>query len=626
MHATQKGRKVHRSTTRRMTRLLAVIAMGITLASASWPVVKPRSESGDVVAFLLPLKCELWEGDQRFDLRCLSAEEQLQVAFRPTTLTGLVLDAETEQALPGSGVTVGPRQVLADPEGKFTAGGVRPGWPIQAAAPGYVPTSAVFAGESQKRLYLDPTQTPIVVWDAYTNQPLPGAAVAQGRRTLLTDNSGQTVASRLVAGDLLSVRAVGYAATEVRYQEETAVHVPLRPNTLSGTVRDAREDALLAGALVRAVTSGQVLASAVTDAAGQFALPDIPESLTLEVTAPGHERRELHVERVTQADVRLEPFVVRGIYCPLGLLTVEERVQGLLDLIDRTELNTLVVDMKNDLGWIGYPSQVPEAEPASLYLSQFMDIHGLLATCREKGIYTIARIVLFKDPIFARAFPAWAVHNKEGEIWIDSEGSAWGDPFREEVRDYNAAIAREIAALGFDELQFDYVRFPSDGDTSNTRYAEKSTLESRTATIREFCARLQRELKPLGVVLSADLFGLTTWVDPETDMGIGQRVVDIAPYMDYLSPMLYPATFIKGNLGYEEPLLHPYAVVYRSVAELAGRSAARVRPWLQHYSSQGVTYGPKDVRLQIEAAQDAGSYGWMCWHAAGKYDENSFLP
>ena len=128
----------------------------------------------------------------------------------------------------------------------------------------------------------------------------------------------------------------------------------------------------------------------------------------------------------------------------------------------------------------------------------------------------------------------------------------------------------------------------------------------------------------MGVLLSADLFGLTPWVDSEKDMGIGQRVIDIAPSMDYLSPMLYPATFTTGNLGLDEPLRYPYEVVYRSCVELARKTNTRVRPWLQHYSWKGFEYGVREMQLQMQAAEDAGTFGWMFWQAGGRYLADSF--
>jgi hypothetical protein len=316
-------------------------------------------------------------------------------------------------------------------------------------------------------------------------------------------------------------------------------------------------------------------------------------------------------------------------------LTSEERVRELVELIDRTELNAIVVDVKSDRGWLAYASDVPEAQRSGAYKSVVMDINAFLALCRERNIYTIARLVLFKDPSLAAAYPEWAVHTDDDQVWTDSEGSAWGDPFRTEVQDYNIAIAKEVAALGFDELQFDYLRFPSDGAVDQVRYVEGSTAESRSETIAAFCARLRAELDSYAVVISADVFGLTVWVSPEEDMGIGQRVVDVAPHVDYISPMLYPATFVSGNLGYQDPLQHPYEVIYRSCVELDKRiqthvpssaEVAKVRPWLQHYSANGVVYGVEEMHLQKQAAADAQTHGWMFWNAAGKYQAEAFAP
>ena len=255
-----------------------------------------------------------------------------------------------------------------------------------------------------------------------------------------------------------------------------------------------------------------------------------------------------------------------------------------------------------------------------------MDITTLLSLCKDNGIYTIARLVLFKDSVLTTAYPEWAVQTADDELWRDSGGAAWGDPFRKEVQDYNIAIAKEVVALGFDELQFDYLRFPSDGAVDEARYTQDSTPETRTSAMREFCARLRSALEPYAVPMSADLFGNTGWVSPEADMGIGQRVVDIAPYMDSLSPMLYPSTFGSGSLGYVQPLLHPYEVVYRSCIVFAKRAEIPIRPWLLLYSSKCVAFCVKDVLLLKKAAADAETTGWMFWHSGAKYDERSFEP
>jgi hypothetical protein len=192
------------------------------------------------------------------------------------------------------------------------------------------------------------------------------------------------------------------------------------------------------------------------------------------------------------------------------------------------------------------------------------------------------------------------------------------------VRDYIITLAQEVAAMGFDEIQFDYLRFPSDGQVKGLVYSQESTFETRTAAMGEFCAQARKALDLTPAFFSADIFGLTPWVDPSFDMGIGQRVDDIAPSVDYFSPMLYPATFISGNVGLDDPLVHPYEVVNGTVRELQKRTKVRVRPWLQHYSWRGVTYGVPELLKQRKGAEDADCWGWIYWNAAGVYRREAF--
>ena len=550
----------------------------------------------------------------------------LHIILTPNTLSGTVRDAETGEPLPGGILSAGELRATADERGQYTLRRVKAGALLSASMPGYEASSTAFRGQGLQDLMLRPITTTIRLLDLYSRQPVPDSLVAYGSAGLTTDVDGVVVIKGLPKSSVVSAKAAGYATTTFAYDGADEVSVALRPNTLQGVVRASSDGEPVAGAMVAVVSAGGVITSSIAGADGRYSFLDLPSPITVVVAAMDYDRAEVPVGAVTEMDVYLKRFQVRGIYMPLGILTNEERVRGLIDLVDRTELNAIVVDVKNDRGWLAYPSALVEAQRSRAYKAEVMDIGEFLSLCREKGIYTIARLVVFKDSTLAAAYPEWALCKDNDELWTDSEGSSWGDPFREEVQDYNIAIAKEVATLGFDELQFDYLRFPSDGAIGELTYAQESTLESRCQAIEEFCARLRSELKPYAVVLSADLFGLTVWVSPEEDMGIGQRVIDIAPYMDYVSPMLYPATFVGGNLGYEDPLLHPYQVVYRSCVEVAKRTNTRVRPWLQHYSYNNVTYGVEEMRLQKQAAADAKTHGWMFWNAAGRYDEQSFDP
>lgn len=550
----------------------------------------------------------------------------LPIILARNTLSGTVQDLETGAPLQGSIVTVGEASFTTDAYGHYTVQGIRSGALLTVSMPGYQMEKAVFSGQQTQDFALQPIRTQIVVLDLYSHQPVAGASVTYDSAEITTDDNGSAVVKRLLPGSSLLIRAVGYETLQHVYHSEESIAVGLRPDTLQGVIRDKRDGRPLAGVAVQVVSAEQVVTSTVTGQDGRYFLQGVPPTSTLMLAAPEYERFEQPIGPVVEMDVDLQLFEVRGIYLPLGLLTSPTRVNQLVQLVNETELNAIVVDMKNDRGWLAFASDLVEAKRSKAYQAEVMDVHRFLALCKENGIYTIARIVLFKDPTMAAAYPEWAVHAAEGQLYVDTEGSAWLDPFRAEVQDYLIALAKEVAELGFDELQFDYIRFPSDGPVGKAKYSQESTLESRCTTIREFCARLRQELQPYGVILSADLFGLTVWVNPENDMGIGQRVIDIAPYMDYLSPMVYPATFVAGNLGYEDPMQYPYEIVYRSCIELSKRTNTRVRPWLQHYSWKGAIYGTEELHLEKKAAEDAGTYGWMFWHAAGRYSADVFEP
>ncbi len=551
----------------------------------------------------------------------------LSIILSPNTLSGTVRDVETGVPLPSSTLAVdGDLETTADDNGGYALHRVKRGAVIRASSPGYEPESVTFSGQPKQDWFLRPAEVTVAVSDLYTEQPISNAWVYDGKSRLPTDARGTVIARGLVKNSVLFVQALGYEMAEAVYAGEEFIRVALRPNALHVIVRDGISGNPVSAATVAAVSEGEVITCGVTAQDGTYKLLGVPAPITVTVAAAGYDCSARLVGPVAELEVELQPLQTKGIYLPFSFLNNEEKVSELIDLVNRTELNTVVVDVKSDYGWLAYPSAVVEAQKSKAYRQESMDIATLLSLCKKSGIYTIARLVLFKDSVLTTAHPEWAVHTADEELWKDSGGAAWGDPFRKEVQDYNIAIAKEVAALGFDELQFDYLRFPSDGAVDEAQYAQDSTLETRTSAIREFCARLRSELEPYAVLMSADLFGNTAWVAVEDDMGIGQRVADIAPYMDYLSPMLYPSTFASGSMGYEQPLLHPYEVVYRSCLELAKRTDTPIRPWLQHYSSRGVAYTVKEMRLQKKAAADAQTSGWMFWHARGIYDGQSFEP
>ncbi|HOP74879.1 MAG TPA: putative glycoside hydrolase [Bacillota bacterium] len=260
-----------------------------------------------------------------------------------------------------------------------------------------------------------------------------------------------------------------------------------------------------------------------------------------------------------QTSRRIVAPEVRGVYLTSWKAGNSHFVDELLRFAEMAGINAVVVDVKDDSGHVSYISEA--GGPASLVK---FDPRKLLERFREKGIYPIARIVVFKDPFLAKHCPELAVKNIRGGLWQDRKGLYWVDPYNARVWDYNIAIAKEAARLGFAEIQFDYVRFTSDGPIAECRYPSQDG-RTKTEVIRGFLEQAGRELRPLGVKISADVFGLTCSVTD--DLGIGQRLEEIGAEVDVICPMVYPSHFYAGQYQIADPDRAPYQTVRRSLED-----------------------------------------------------------
>jgi hypothetical protein len=397
------------------------------------------------------------------------------------------------------------------------------------------------------------------------------------------------------------------------------------PKVITGRVLDAEHQPL---ARASVVLNG---VEHLTSAEGQFSIDTAPSDSPLLVKMPGFAKANVE-PRPGSVEVVLKPQLVKAAY--LTYFGVADRGirTRVLDLVARTELNAVVIDVKGDRGWIPYRTDVPLALAAGAQGAVMLkDVEGMLADYRARGIYTIARIVVFKDNVLAHHRPDWAlIDTRTGKPWIDNEKLAWVDPFREEVWNYNIAIAREAARKGFDEIQFDYVRFPTDGRLSVARYSKPNTKETRLPAITAFLQRARREIGPTGAFVAADIFGYTAFNENDTD--IGQRVEELAPYVDYLCPMVYPSGYHVGIPGVRNPVANPYQIVYESVRLTRKRSAhanVRVRPWLQDFKDYAFDrriFGVAEIKAQIRGADTGGASGWMLWNPKNDYTGAALAP
>jgi hypothetical protein len=392
-----------------------------------------------------------------------------------------------------------------------------------------------------------------------------------------------------------------------------------------GKVIDAKTGAPVEGAVL---TLGEEVVHTGQD--GYFRLAGTGE--TLKLRAPGYARREMATGELKDAhtEVALTPFKPQALY-----LTVygawSSKIRGAaLEAIARNKMNALVIDIKGDRGYIPFKVDLPLAEEVRSQAGAektilIKDMKAFVADLKAKGLYLIARIVVFKDDPLAATKPQWAVRVQGGGVFKDRERLRWVDPFNKEVWNYNIAIAKIGAELGFDEIQFDYVRCP---DKKGVVFSEPNNLENRTRAITGFLKAAYAALAPYNVMVAADIFGYVFWNLDDT--GIGQTVMDAVNSVDVVCPMLYPSGYHLGIPNYRNPVQHPYKIVYLTLKrgqERTGVSPLRFRPWLQafrDYAFHGGNFDEPRMRIQIKAAEDFGSSGWMFWNPRNIYPTGRF--
>ncbi len=354
-----------------------------------------------------------------------------------------------------------------------------------------------------------------------------------------------------------------------------------------------------------------------TDANGAFSLAATKE---IGVRAIGYGRRSSAVG----GNIYLEPIRPRALYLSSYGASSSKILGSAKHLIRTTKLNALVIDIKMDRGQIAFKTSDSTAGSIGAQKSiLFRDLPQFVSELKKEGIYTIARIVCFKDTPYVTAHPQSGVKRSDGKLFKDNEGLYWIDPSRKEAWKYIAAIAKESAQAGFDEIQLDYVRFP---DRKGLRFAVDNTPSNRSHTIGEFLGFMRSQLTPYNVFFSADIFGYVSW--NESDLGIGQKIETVAKHVDYIAPMLYPSGFHLGIPGYRNPVKANYEIVKLSLdraLQKSGGSPLAYRPWLQSfrdYAFDRRQYGSREIGEQIKASDDFGSDGWMLWNPRNIYSTN----
>ena len=327
----------------------------------------------------------------------------------------------------------------------------------------------------------------------------------------------------------------------------------------------------------------------------------------------------------------IRPDAVKGLYVNAWAAGSRVRSQTLIDLATRTEINTFVIDLKDASGYVSYATDVMTAREAGADQEiRIRDLVGFLERLQEAGIYPIARIVIVKDPLLIRVRPEWAVQDTAGGVWVDSKGLIWANLHDRRVWDYHIDLAKEVAAVGFPEIQWDYVRFP-DAPQEDIDRAVFPGAEGRRRrdAVEAFLEYARAELEDSGVAMTMDVFGATT--SASTDVGIGQYWERFIGSVDVALPMVYPSHYWVGSFGIQDPNGHPYEIVRAALVSAVQRSeavegAGVTRPWLQDFTLGAPRYEAPEVRAQIQATYDAGIDEWLLWNASSRYTEGALEP
>ncbi|KQY82952.1 GTP-binding protein [Paenibacillus sp. Root52] len=378
-----------------------------------------------------------------------------------------------------------------------------------------------------------------------------------------------------------------------------------------------------------AMAWGSFSGSSVTSDQGVQALPSITSNFNTAIIQSQQDQVVIDADNPpAKIDPQPDAPIVKGIYVT-AYSAGGARMKELLELVDNSELNSMVIDIKDDLGYITYPTENKTLLEMGTSQPFIRDIDALMKRLQKHDVYPIARVVVFKDTILAEKNPELSFKNKDGSVWANSKGDSFVNPYSKEVWDYNVAIAKEAAKLGFKEIQFDYVRFPEGFENRADTLKYTKTDKSRVDIVAEFVQYARKELAPLGVRVSVDIFGYAASV-PAAE-GIGQDFVKISENVDVISPMVYPSHYSTGWYGVKDPDKDPYTTIKGSMEDTHKKLDPTkelkpiIRPWIQDFtaswlgSGHYVKYGKKQVEDQIKAMKDMNVDEYLLWNASNRY-------
>lgn len=550
------------------------------------------------------------------------------LTLEPKMWRGRVVATDSQKPLPQAQIFLDGKTLTANARGEFSALGVRNGTRLKISMPGYRTVTVTIQTTGDKTqtttIALVPAEMRVLVVDASNQSPLPGVAVQANGSAFTTDQTGAVTIHGLTEGTVISANAPGYLGANVDAANDVQVTLQLQPTTLHGRVVDPATTKTIPNAvLLMGNAQDASVVSAATDAQGNFTIQDFSAVPTLYIKKPGYKLGVFDLKKGGAQDFRLTPFDVKGIHLYYGIKRAD--AERILDQFKGTELNAVVFDVKEDPGYVLWDSKTALAQQIGAYVKRDYTAPDEVETCHTYKLYCIARVTVFKDVLLAKNRPDLALHDASGNLLYENN-AYWTNPGQTEVQDYHIGLAKELAAMGFDEVQFDYIRFPG---TRGVLESEFGDADYRIKTIEGFLTRTGAALRPTTAFFSGDVFGLTTATDDE--QGIGQVWEHVAPAFDYISPMMYPSTWRYatdlwgkgfGIKNCSDSYVCPYDIMRYGTIKAQQRTTNNwtlVRPWLQAYQMNLST-----MLDQAHGADDGNSAGYLFWNNSGVYENGLF--
>ncbi|MEO6457385.1 MAG: putative glycoside hydrolase [Chloroflexia bacterium] len=577
----------------------------------------------------------------------------------PRALSGRVQDVLTGSPIANAEVTAGGVLTATAADGMFYFEDVPAGGKVVADAEGYSSVEMDTGAVAQIDIKLRPSILTGKIVDATDNKPLVGVLVklvlpeapvpadesvtATETLTATTPISPTATAEASGFGKGLAAPE-GFSVVALASPSRTAAATPKTKTTVSPATATRKVPTSTPVPPTATPTSppeaptGPGFLAVYTDQNGSYTFKDVPPGASLTLKMPGYKLSKLQLDDATQKDVALERFKAEAIYITDNIAASTDLFDNLIEFVQGSRINAVVINVQSDASEWAFDVKNPDAIEAGNVDVYLEHMPKIVADLRAKGIYTIARVVTFQQKTMAEARPEWAVKSSTtGKAWKGGYGGQqkWLDASNPEAQDHLIAMTKEVLDLGFDEIQYDYVRFPSDAAPSETGdmvFSRPLTDTTKALALQEFLKKAHAVIEPTDAFMSIDVFGYTLWPDREEGpiLGvIGQVIETMIDHTDYICPMIYPSHFSPGEQGCKNPASCAYILVKQSgiyAAERFEGKRAKYRPWLQDFDWGVVDYtspGTKKVIEQIQAAEETNTWGWQMWDPANVYSPRS---